>query len=108
VPWLDSEGNKRKASRWAAGGLYLPEIVLGATWTFARRPKPSSAKNQKSAVDRNEKIYEQLLGLAKDSLVEWWDNESPFNDFAQNINPFGAVEKPNGNIRFWWIHPSQG
>jgi len=99
VPWLDSEGKKLKASRWAEWGVYLPEIVLGATWKFTSTPKPSSVKNHKSAVDRKEKIHEQLLELAEDGLVEWWDNQSPFNDFAQNINPFGAVEKPNGDVR---------
>lgn len=99
VPLPDSEGKKLKASRWAAWELYLPEIILGATWRFANRPKPSSVKKEKSAVVRKENSYEQLLELSKDGLVEWWDNESPFNDFAHNSNPFGPVEKPNGNIR---------
>jgi hypothetical protein len=99
VPWLDSEGKKLKTSRWAEWGVYLPEIYLGATWTFTRKPKPSSVKNHKSAVDRKEKIHEQLLELAEFGLVEWWDAKSPLHDFVQNINPFGAVEKPNGDFR---------
>jgi predicted transcriptional regulator len=62
--------------------VYLPEIYLGATWTFTRKPKPSSVKNHKSAVDRKEKIHEQLLELAEDGLVEWWDAKSPLHDFV--------------------------
>jgi hypothetical protein len=92
VPWLDSEGKKLNTSRWAEWGVYLPEIYLGATWTFTRKPKPSSAKNHKSAVDRKEKIHEQLLELAEEGLVEWWDAQSPVTEFVHNINPFGAAE----------------
>jgi hypothetical protein len=63
-------GKEAEMSRWAEWGVYLPEIYLGATWTFTRKPKPSSVKNHKSAVDRKEKIHEQLLELAEDGLVE--------------------------------------
>ncbi len=59
-------------------------------------------------MERKEKIHEQLLELAEDGLVEWWDDESPFNDFAQNINPFGAVGKPNGAVRILVDPPSRG
>ena len=43
-------------------------------------------------------VHQQLLDLATDGIIEWHDpNKHTINDFADNVNPFGAVPKPDGS-----------
>jgi integrase len=56
-------------------------------------------RNHKSAMEKKVEIHLQLGELAEDGLIEWWDPSVPRGEFAQNINPFGAVPKPNGDVR---------
>jgi hypothetical protein len=42
-------------------------------------------------------IHSQLDTLATEGLIEWC--VGPISDFVNNINPFGAVDKPDGTCR---------
>ena len=61
-------------------------------------PEIKWMRNHRSAEEVGHEIHDQLLQLEEEGLVEWHYNGEP-QEFARNVNPFGAVRKPNGDVR---------
>jgi hypothetical protein len=76
--------------------VHIPAIDEGASWTFSSPPPTSSWPNHGSATANAADIHKQLGTLADEGLIEWF---GPINEFVRNINPFGAVSKPDGSLR---------
>ena len=101
-PWFyGPEDVKLCTSRWLQWGFDNPAIWNSANWILADAPKVKPHPNHGSAHTNMHLLVPEINRYIDQFLVEPYNAavHGAVTDFVTAINPWGAILKPDGEIR---------